>query len=168
MRALLRAYEWLIVALAVLGGAILLGATVLIIVDVVARNTALPPVRAASALVEYAMLAATAFGAPWLVRRGGHVAIDSFVVRLPAGARFMVSRATLALPLAIAAFLAWRAGVIAVEAAMRGAVDIRSIDLPGWLAPALLALALGLCATEFLRLLVLRRELPRSAHGSGA
>jgi len=167
MRALLRAYDGLILALAVLGGAVLAASTLLIVADVTSRNLGLSPLRAASTLVEYAMLTATACGAPWLVRRGGHIAIDSFVRQLPPAAHAAVARLTIAFCAAVAGFLAWRALALALEVAARGDVDIRSIDVPGWVAPALLALALGLCAVEFVRLLA-TGERPAGGHGAGA
>jgi TRAP-type C4-dicarboxylate transport system permease small subunit len=113
------------------------------------------------------MLTATACGAPWLVRRGGHIAIDSFVRQLPRRAHAVVSRLTIAFSAVVSGFLAWRAAALAAEVAARGDVDIRSIDVPAWVAPALLALALGLCAAEFVRLLV-TGERPAGGHGAGA
>ena len=154
MTALIRTYDGFVLALAVAGAAALGLSALLIVVDVVLRNLGLPPIQAASALVEYAMLAATVGGAPWLVRRGGHVAVDSFVAALPPRTHRWVVRGGLVFSLGICAFLAWRAAVLALEAVALNDVDIRSIDVPGWVAYLLLAVGLGLCATEFLRLLI--------------
>ena len=63
-------------------------------------------------------------------------------------------RGGLVFSLGICAFLAWRAAVLALEAVALNHLDIRSIDVPGWVAYLLLAVGLGLCATEFLRLLI--------------
>ncbi|WP_119168436.1 TRAP transporter small permease [Algihabitans albus] len=154
MPALIRVYDGLVLALAVAGAAALGLSALLIVVDVMLRNLGLPPIQAASALIEYAMLAATVGGAPWLVRRGGHVAVDSFVAALPPRAYRWVLRGGLTFSFGVSAFLAWRAAVLTLEAVVRNDVDIRSIDVPGWVAYALLAVGLGLCATEFLRLLI--------------
>ena len=65
-------------------------------------------------------------------------------------------------------FLGWRAAMLAADAISRGAVDIRSINIPGWVAYALLSAGLILCATEFLRLLILRGGAVEAQHGNGA
>lgn len=160
-----RAYDGVIFGLVWVGCAMLAAVSLLIVVDVVMRNLGQSPFAGTSALVEYAMLAATACGAPWLVRRGGHVAVDGLVKRLPPAAYGLMVRATTAFCAGVAGMLAWRAVVLALAAADRGQVDIRSVTLPGYLAYALLALGLGLCATEFLRLLFSGGP-PKAQHGS--
>ncbi|MDQ0315352.1 TRAP transporter small permease [Amorphus orientalis] len=168
MRALIRCYDALIIGFAVAGAATLAVSTALIVADVLLRNFGLQPLRFASALVEYAMLAATMGGAPWLVRRKGHVAVGSLIEQLPGPAYRTILVSGMILSLGVCAFLGWRAMLLAADAIDRGAVDIRSIDVPGWVAYALLSLGLILCATEFLRLLILGRTALGNQHGSGA
>ncbi|WP_018701123.1 TRAP transporter small permease [Amorphus coralli] len=168
MRPLARAYDFLIIGFAVCGAAALAVSTVLIVVDVVLRNLGLPPVQAASALVEYAMLAATAAGSPWLVRRKGHVAVDSLIEQLPRPVYRAFVVGGMLLSIFVCTFLGWRAAMLAADAIARGATDIRSIDIPGWVAYALLSVGLVLCATEFLRLLILRGGDVEAQHGNGA
>ncbi|MEM7694086.1 MAG: TRAP transporter small permease [Pseudomonadota bacterium] len=146
--------------------AIIAGAAGLIIADVIGRNLGLFSIRATSALVEYALLAATMCGAPILVRRGGHVAVDSLIGALPPIARDLVRRAGFVLAAVVSGFLASRAAALSLEAAARGVTDIRSIDVPGWVATALLAGGLGLCAIEFARL-TLQRALPPTGGQAG-
>lgn len=142
------------------------GAASLIIADVFGRNLGLFSVQASSALVEYAMLASTMCGAPLLVRRGGHVAVDSLLRALPGGPRDLLRRAGFVACALIAGFLASRAAHLSLEAAERGVTDIRSIDIPGWLATALIAAGLGLTAIEFARL-TLKKDLPEAGGAAG-
>lgn len=153
-----RTYDRLIEGLAILAAATLFLMTFLIATDVVLRNTGFRPIQAASALIEYALMFSTMAGAPWLVRRDGHIAITSFVGYLPARARRLVGQAVLALAVFILALLAWRAGVVGFEQYTRQTVDIRSVGIPGWALYAMLAGGFGLMATEFLRL-VARGEI---------
>lgn len=151
---LTRLYDRLILGLAVFAGAGILGATAMIIVDVVLRNVGLRPVQATSAVVEYVMLFATMATAPWLVRTGGHVAIGAFTDMLPAGARRVLGQTmTLAAALALA-LLAWRSGAVGLEMVAQGSVDMRSVNIPSWMLYAMLAVGFALMATEFLRLLL--------------
>ena len=86
---LARFYDRVITGLAVTGGISLVIITIAIIIDVVLRNTGFRPSQSTSALVEYVMLYSTMAAAPWLVRKNGHVAITSFIERLPQRLRFL-------------------------------------------------------------------------------
>jgi TRAP-type C4-dicarboxylate transport system permease small subunit len=147
-----RTYDRLIEGLAILAAASLFLMTFLIAADVILRNTGFHPIQPASALIEYALMFSTMAGAPWLVRRHGHIAITSFVGRLPERARRVVGQAVLFLSVAILALLSWRAGAVGLDQYARQTVDIRSIGIPGWVLYAMLCGGFALMATEFLRL----------------
>ncbi|HYH21818.1 MAG TPA: TRAP transporter small permease subunit [Azospirillum sp.] len=151
---LVRLYDGLIVGLAAFGALCLAAVVVAIPVDVMMRNLGLKPMMWVSAGVEYAMLVAAASGGPWLVRIRGHVAVDSFVALLPRPVRRSVEVAVQLLAAGLCGLLAWRAGVLALEQAARGSVDIRAVDIPGWISYACLAVCFALVALEFVRLLL--------------
>lgn len=153
MRSLTRLYDWLVHGLAFLGGASLAFITVAIVVDVTLRNLGLFPFRWTSAVVEYVLLFSTVAAAPWLVRTGGHVAVDSFVKMLPSSLQALVGRAVIAISALLLAFLAWRATKVGLEQFAANTYDMRSINIPGWIAYGLLAGGFALMAVEFLRLL---------------
>lgn len=165
MRVLLKAYDGLIVGLAALAGATLAFVTLSIVVDVTLRNLGFRPMQWTSAVVEYALLFVTMAGSPWLARRGGHIAINSFVEQLPARARARVGRAVLLVSVTVLAVLSWRAGVLAWHEYARGSVDIRSINIPGYVAPGLLGAGFALLACEFLRLLLVGATMAGGRHG---
>ena len=110
-----RTYDRLIEGLAVVAATSLFLMTFLIAADVVLRNTGFRPIQATSALIEYALMFATMAGAPWLVRRHGHIAITSFVNHLPERLRRAVGLLVLVACVLILALLAWRAGAIGIE-----------------------------------------------------
>lgn len=151
MSRLVRLYDLAITALACAGAAAIAFMTVSIAVDVVLRNAGMRPFQWTSAVVEYMLLFVTMAGGPWLVRSGGHVAINSFADALPRRPRRILGRLILAVCAAVLALLAWRAGLIAFE--RTNAVDMRSINIPGWITYAMLSGGFGLMAIEFLRLL---------------
>lgn len=154
MRQILRAYDALIVGLAILAGTVYGLATVGIILDVVMRNTGLRPFRGTSALVEYALLLATMAAGPWLVRQGAHVAVNSFVELMPRRLQRAVTVSMMLLSIAVLLLLCWRAILNAMDEIAFGGVDMRAINIPGWVAYALLAGGFALMASEVLRLLV--------------
>lgn len=161
---LLRLYDRLIVVLAAAGGASLAIVTVLIIYDVFSRNFGLLPLRSTSALVEYALLFSTMATAPWLVRINGHVSLSSIVGFAPLALQQVANRIVVLVAGGAVAILAWVSGVIAWHQWQIGTIDMRSVDLPGWLLYVIMAAGFGLMATEFLRLL-LRGEAYTGAGG---
>lgn len=165
MAVLGRLWTRLIDGLALLGGASIGAACLLIAVDVTFRNVGLRPIQASSALTEYALLFSTMAGGPWLVREHGHIAVTSFVTMAPDGLRRLIGVLVSLTAVATLALLAWRAGVVGLQEAAFGAIDIRSIDIPAWIAYAMLAGGFGLMAVEFLRL-ALRAEPPGGSGGA--
>ena len=150
---LARSYDRLISALAITGGVSLVLITIAIIIDVILRNTGFRPSQSTSALVEYVMLYSTMAAAPWLVRRNGHVAITSFVERLPGPLRLAAGRVILVLCVVILALLSWRSGAVGLEMLASRSVDMRSINIPSWVLYAMLSGGFGLMTIEFLRML---------------
>lgn len=153
MSRVLAAYDALVQGLARLAALAMGGVCLLIAWDVVARNLGLTPPESTIALTEYALLYVTMAVAPALVRRRGHIVIEVLHERLPPRLRRALDRGILAFCAAVSLVVAALAAALAVEAAARGEIDVRSLDVPrAWLfAP--LALGFLLVATEFLRLL---------------
>lgn len=158
------AYDRLVLGLAALAAASLGVATLLVIHDVVSRNAGLTPLRAASALVEYALLFSTMAAAPWLVRINGHVSLSSVAVLLPVGLRLLIGRVILIAAITATAILAVVSWQLATRGLASGGVDMRSVNMPGWTLFAMMGGGFGLMATEFLRMLM-RGEVYTGASG---
>lgn len=154
LRCVLRGYDLTIVGLAVLAGVVYGLITLGIIADVMLRNLGYRPFRATSALVAYALLCSTMAAGPWVLRQGAHVAVNSFVAMLPRAVHRLVMTAVMLLSMGILVLLCWRAVLNGMDEIAWGGMDMRSIDIPGWVAYALLATGFGLMATEVLRLML--------------
>ncbi len=152
-------YDAVIYALAVVAGLVLVATFLAIILDVSMRNLGLPSPAWTSALSEYAMLVATMGAAPLLIRERRHVWVE--LIESFTGQRAQQWLSVLVVLMCVAASLvmAWYSTVMALEAAARGEVDIRSIIFPRWFLYAVLALGFGLCATEFARFLLRREDM---------
>lgn len=151
MRTALRAYDWTIGALAVLAAAAFVFVAVAIVADVTLRNLDVASLIWVSAVVEYIMLFSTMAAGPWLVRVGGHVAVTSFVDFLPRGLRRAIGICVMIVSAGVLFWLGWRAAVLALDEVAFGSIDMRSINIPGWVAYALLSAGFGLMGTEVLR-----------------
>lgn len=153
MRGLLRGYDALIAGSAKLGNLLVAGIFVAILYDVAQRSFGLRPPSWTSALSEYAMLYMTMLAAPALVRQRGHVAVDSLITRLAPAAQAWVGRLIYFFCVVICVLLACYGAAMAWDAASRGEMDVRSIEIPRWMLLGVLPIGFGLCAIEFARLL---------------
>jgi len=162
----MKLYDGTLRCLVYLGVACLSFIAIAIIGDVAMRNLGYRSLQALSALIEYGLLFSTMAVAPYLVRTNGHVAIQSFVDKMPAAVRRVVSQVALTLSVLVLAVVSWRAAAVAIEVTQNGAVDMRSVNFPGWVLYAMLSVGFGLMAVEFL-ILLLRGERFRGSQGEG-
>ncbi len=149
-----RIYSQALQSLAALAAALLIGVFVAIIYDVTIRTLGFQPPSWTTTMSEYAMLYATMLAAPWLVRRRGHVAVESLVLFLQAGARCWLERLVYMLCIAVALLLCFYSGELALQVYARGELDIRSVEAPRWLLFAVMPPSFFLVAVEFGRFLV--------------
>ena len=154
MQSLIKAYNTVIVALAVFGGAIIAGIFLLIIVDVSIRTLGFSPPALTISTVEYSLLFFTMCCAPYLVRQKGHVFIEAFITILPMTARRVIEKIVyFACVVCTFAFSVISVGLL-MEALESGAMDVRGVDMPMWLLYAPLPLGFFLVSMEFLRYLI--------------
>lgn len=153
MKALVRAYDWLIMALAWLAGAMTLAIFVLVVVDVTAREVVGSSLNYTVGTVEYALLYFTMFAAPYLVRTHGHVYIEALITRLPEPVRRVQEKLVYVICAVSCAVFAVVSTMLLVEKIETGVIDIRGVDFPGWLIVAPMPVCYGLVTLEFLRFL---------------
>lgn len=152
MKALVRAYDALIEGLAMLAGITVAAVCLLIVYDVIARNLGLQPPDSTVALTEYSLLYFTMAAAPWLVRTRGHIVVEVLHSRLTGSVRQFEDKLILVICIATSTLIAAIATLLAIEAASRGEIEIRSLAMPRELLFAPLAVGFGLMACEFVRL----------------
>jgi TRAP-type C4-dicarboxylate transport system permease small subunit len=153
VKSLRRAYDALIEAGARIGAGLVGLVFLAIVYDVSLRSVGFKPPAWTSALSEYALLYLTMLAAPWLVRHRGHVTVESFIVRLPWRIRAFLEKVIYVACIALCLGLAYYSTLMAIDSAMRGELDIRSIEIPRWVLFAPLLLGFVFCAVEFGRYL---------------
>lgn len=161
MRALAAAYDFVIVALAVLAGATIALAFILIVVDVSLRTIGQRPPAFTSAVVEYILLYFTLLAAPYLVRQKGHVYIDAVISRLRGRPRWVIEKFVYVVCVATSLTFAFIGFKLAVEAIQSGTIEERSIDVPSWVDYSPVGPIFLLVAIEFARYLVGRESMYR-------
>ena len=159
MRAIAAVYNWLIAALAVLAGAAIAVAFILIIVDVGIRTIGFRPPAFTSAVVEYILLYFTLLSAPYLVRQKSHVCVDALTTRLQGRARWGLEKLVYSICILTALAFAYFGFDLFIDAVRDGRSEERSIDVPLWIGYAALAPTFVLVAIEFARFLIGRDSL---------
>jgi len=154
VRAVIGAYNRLIVALAILAGAAVALAFVLIVMDVSLRAAGQRPPAFTSAVVEYILLYFTLFAAPYLVRQKGHVSIDAVLSRLTGRPRWVAEKLAYLVCVVTCAVFAVVGFRLALEAIVAGSIEERSIDVPSWVDYSPVGPIFLLVAIEFTRYLV--------------
>lgn len=157
----LRLYSGVVTAMAVIAAAILVWLMVAIVWSVTMRNLGLQPYAWLFTSTEYGILYMTMLGAPWLVRKRGHVHIELVTAYLPASVRAVVSRLVALACVLICAYLAWRGFLLVQTNLARNDFDVRAYFFPRWMLTVAFPLSFGLMALEFARF-VLGRELMHS------
>lgn len=168
MKILARAYDAVIEGLALLAGLTVAAVCLLIVYDVIARNLGLQPPDSTVALTEYALLYFTMAAAPWLVRNRGHIVVAVLHSRLSGPAKKLADRLILLICIGSSVLIAALATALAVEAANRGELEIRSLAMPREWLFAPLAVGFALMACEFARLAVRGETVTDSDQQQGA
>jgi len=158
VKALLRVYDGVIVALAFLAGVTVAVIFLLVIIDVTSRELFGTSLRFAIPIVEYGLLYFTMFAAPYLVRLKGHVYVEAVVSQLPAGGRRAAEKLAYVVCIIATAIFAYISFDIFFDRIGGSQLDIRGISFPNWVIIAPLGPCYALVATEFLRYLIGRES----------
>ena len=130
------AFGRVLAALALLGCAVLFALMMVIVVDVLLRNVAIPGLPRGlpwSTEVSEAMLyLLTLCVAPWLLRQGQHIRVDIVLRAIPPRVAYALEWLGDALGLACCVVMAWFAGQAAWASYKAGAVNIKTLVTPEW------------------------------------
>jgi C4-dicarboxylate transporter, DctQ subunit len=159
MRPLLRAYDWLMTALAVVAGIIMSAIFIAVILDVLIRNFGYEAPPAIEPLCEFGLLYITMLGSPWLLRTRGMIIVESMRMVLPSGPRRVLEIVVYVVSAAICFLLAWYSAYQTIFTWVNNEADQRAINVPLYYAYAPMLLGFFLMGCEFLRRLFARDTL---------
>jgi TRAP-type C4-dicarboxylate transport system permease small subunit len=159
MQHLLRAYFWLVSALAVVAGTIMVAIFIGVIADVTIRNLGFQSPAAIEPLCEYGLLYITMLGSPWLLRNKGMIIVESLRLVLPGRVQRVLEVTVYSLSAAVSATLAWYSFYQTYISLANHEGDQRAITVPMVYAYAPMALGFLLLGIEFLRLLFGRETI---------
>jgi C4-dicarboxylate transporter, DctQ subunit len=154
VKAIVAAYNFVVVALAVIAGATIALAFVLIVVDVTLRATGFVPPAFTSAVVEFVLLYFTLLAAPYLARRKGHVYVDALTSMLAPRSRWVANKGAYLVCIVTSLVFAVIGFRLFLDAIRSGAIEERSIDVAAWIGYAPVGPVFLILAIEFGRYLI--------------
>lgn len=153
LRAIVSAYNAVIVGLAVAGSLIVAAIFISIVVDVLMRTAGLQPPPWTLTYVEYALLYFTMCCAPYLVRHKGHVLIEALVSILPFSVRRPLEKIVYISCIFGSLIFAYESYLLLAETWVSQRIDVRGVDIPLWILYLPMPAAYTLVAIEFARYL---------------
>ncbi|MEM8630343.1 MAG: TRAP transporter small permease [Pseudomonadota bacterium] len=151
MRFVIRAYDALVSSMAFVSALMLVWLMVSVIVSVAMRNLGIQPFAWLFTSSEYAILYMTMLGAPWLVRKRGHVHIELVTAALPEDLRAIVSRGVALACVIVSAILAWKGLDLFLTNVERNDYDVRAYFFPRWILTISFPICFSIMAIEFAR-----------------
>ena len=167
MPALAKAYGRVLGLFGAIAALLVLAMTALIVADVVLRNIFRVTLPASVELTEYAMFFASAFAAPWLLRRGQHIRVDILVVRAPPATGWMMEIFCDLVGLALSLLMSWYSVAMVLRSWRGDTLVVKNLIFAEWYILWPLPVMFLLLAVEFV--FRLRRVLagPRQARREG-
>ena len=154
MNLIYKTYNGLISGLAVVAGLMLALIFVGIVIDVSIRTVGLNSLQWYSAMAEYALLFSTMCGAPWIVRKKGHVVVESLTLAVSPTVRLIMAKCVYLVCIFLSLLFVYYGFIEMVGTFQSGEIDIRSIDMPKWILFAPFPVGFSLIAVEFARYLL--------------
>ncbi|RBI82952.1 TRAP transporter small permease [Rhodosalinus halophilus] len=149
MKPVLRLYDGLLSAFALVAGGLLVWLMVSILISVTMRNLGMQPFPWLFLSGEYGLFYLTMLGAPWLVRKRGHVHVELVTAMLPDRAQAALSRLVAFGCVVVCLILAWAGVELVARDIARSNFDVRAYFTPKWLLTIAFPVSFGLMAVEF-------------------
>jgi C4-dicarboxylate transporter, DctQ subunit len=125
-----------------------------IVYDVTVRNLLFQPPNFTVSFTEYVLLYTTMLGAPYMVRKKGHILVEALIENVGPALHAAMARFVYLVCTLLSAVLTYFGVKLLVQGIETNDLDIRSFDMPRWLLDITLPLGFGFSAIEFLRYLV--------------
>lgn len=130
LRILATAHTFAISSLAVIAGLLVVAVFLTVVFDVGARILGLQPPAWPIPATEYSLLYITMLGGPWLLRKRGHIVVESLRSAMPSGVRRLMENIAYVVAALTCFAVAWFAGESLLESLEKGFEDVRAIAVP--------------------------------------
>jgi TRAP-type C4-dicarboxylate transport system permease small subunit len=149
MPALAKIYGRILEGCGLVAALLVFAMTALIVADVILRNRFNVTIPASVELTEYAMFFASAFAAPWLLRRGQHIRIDIVIARVPPAAGWVMEILCDLIGLALSLLMSWYSIAMVLRSWRGDTLVVKNLIFPEWYILWPLPVMFVLLAIEF-------------------
>lgn len=146
--------DWVLNGMAVVAGAMLVALVLVVCVEICARYFFQHPQVWTVEVCEYLLFSIAFFGAPWLLKVGGHVNIDIFTSQLSEKKQQVMGCFSTAAGSLVSLIILWAASKVAIDCYQTGVLLTKTISVPKY--PFIILIALGYLFLffEFVRQLI--------------
>lgn len=134
--------------------------TVLVALDILFRNLSIANWPWLNEITEYLLTLSTFFGAPWLLRRHGHVNVDVVLRLVPAPVASAFQRQSNLIGLAICGLLFYVSLQVILDTRAVGSLVFKNLVFPEWYLQIPMVCCFAICTLEFLGRVIARTEVP--------
>ena len=151
MRHNKKIFDRIIDFMAFLAGVLLVGAVLIVCFEIWMRYFARRPQVWTVEVCEYILFAIAFLGAPWLLKKGGHVSIDIVVSQMGLKTRNLLGLFSKAMGVLVSAIICGFSMATSWESYVSGVVVIKTLSIPKYYFLLLIALGYFLLLVEFAR-----------------
>ena len=144
-------FDRVIESMAFVAGLLLVGTVLIISFEICMRYFFSKPQTWTVEVCEYFLFGIAFFGAPWLLREGGHVNIDIVVGNIGEKGQAYLGVATNIIGIFVCAILCWFSLVTALENYRSGVVVVKTLSIPKHYFLMVIAFGYLMLALQFLR-----------------
>ena len=116
--------------MAFLAGVLLVAAVFIICFEILMRYFVKRPQVWTVEICEYILFSMAFLGAPWLLKVGGHVNIDIFVIQLSPGPKRMVALMSALVGMIVSGIISWFSLLASYECYVSGVLLTKSLNVP--------------------------------------
>ena len=146
-----RIFDRIIDFMAFLAGVLLVGAVLIVCFEIWMRYFVRKPQVWTVEVCEYILFAIAFLGAPWLLKKGGHVSIDIIVAQMGPKTRIYLGLFSKAMGVLISAIICGFSMATSWDSYVSGVVVIKTLSIPKYYFLMLIALGYFFLLIEFAR-----------------
>lgn len=148
------ALSWFVArAMAALCCALLAFIGAAIVYDVTVRNLGLQPPNFTVSFTEYVLLYTTMLGAPYMVRKKGHILVEALIESVGPALHAVMAKFVYLVCTLLSGALTYYGVKLLLQGIASHDMEYRSFDMPRWILDVTLPLGFGFSTIEFLRYL---------------
>jgi TRAP-type C4-dicarboxylate transport system permease small subunit len=144
-------FDRIIDSMAFLAGILLVGAVLIVCLEICMRYFFLKPQVWTVEVCEYILFIMTFLATPWLLKKGGHVGVDILVEHMAPRVQGFMGMFSCLAGLLVSGIIVWFSGATAWDCYENGIVVTKTLTLPKFYFLALISLGYLLLLGEFAR-----------------